>query len=122
MHYTRRALVQLLVLLEWLSGQTDAMHRVTDGAAFLQSEAQQVRCINGEKMKSPSACFWVGQEGVTPFKILSYSPSYQVRVILDRLFYTHRDLFRKQVASRPYDLATAIDVLALGSTFARFPR
>jgi hypothetical protein len=51
-HYTRRALVQLLVLLEWLSGQKDAMHTVMDGAAFLQSEAQQVRLINkreGEK-------------------------------------------------------------------------
>ncbi|GAB5036350.1 mediator of rna polymerase ii transcription subunit 14-like [Nannochloropsis oceanica] len=85
-HYTRRALVQLFVLLEWLSKQNDAMDTVMDGAIFLQSEAQQAQ------------------------------------IALDRLFYMHRDLFRKQVATRPYDLATAIDVLALGTTFGRFPR
>ena len=48
-HNTRRALVQLLVLVEWLSGQKDAMQTVMDGAAFLQSEAQQVRPINERK-------------------------------------------------------------------------
>lgn len=58
---------------------------------------------------------------IAPF-FLCRCPFFQVRLILDRLFYTHRDLFRKQVATRPYDLATAIDVLALGTTFARFPR
>jgi len=47
-HYTRRALVQLFVLLEWLSKQNDAMDTVMDGAIFLQSEAQQV-CPTNER-------------------------------------------------------------------------
>jgi hypothetical protein len=46
----------------------------------------------------------------------------QVRLTLDRLFYAHRDLFRKRVASRPYDLPTALDLLAEGTTVQRFPR
>lgn len=45
-HYTRRALVQLFILLEWLSKQNDAMHTVMDGTIFLQSEAHQVCPIN----------------------------------------------------------------------------
>ena len=31
-------------------------------------------------------------------------------------------MFRKRVASRPYDLPTAVDLLAEGSTAQRFPR
>jgi len=58
---------------------------------------------------------------IAPFFFVSY-PLVQAQIALDRLFYMHRDLFRKQVATRPYDLATAIDVLALGTTFGRFPR
>lgn len=86
MHQTRRALTQLLVLLEWLSSKRDAIGAVVEGGNFIQSEAERLR------------------------------------VILDRFFYMHRDLFRKQVASRPYDLATTLDVLARGTTFPRFPR
>ena len=85
-HGTRRALAQLLVLLEWQAGQGGAMRAAEDCTHFLRAEAEQGRAV------------------------------------LDRLFYAHRDLFRKQVASRPYDLTTALDVLAVGTTVARFPR
>jgi hypothetical protein len=43
---------------------------------------------------------------------------YKLREVLDSVFWFHQDMFRKRVASRPYDVPTAIDVLGCGG----FPR
>lgn len=45
----------------------------------------------------------------------------QLTLLLDKFFWMHDGLFRKRVASGPYDVATAIDVLGYGA-FPRLPR
>ena len=45
----------------------------------------------------------------------------QYNEFFDALFYFHTTLYRKRLVCRPYDVPTAIDVLATG-TYPRLPR
>lgn len=46
---------------------------------------------------------------------------WQLTLVTDKFFWLHDDLFRKRVASGPYDVPTAIDVLGYGA-FPRLPK